>query len=83
MQGPSTGDSSASLDRIGSGAPTSSGAGTSSELQRFRLQHWSITEFEGLLEGVGFIGITVSGDYQDDRVPDPRSSLWSFRAIRP
>jgi SAM-dependent methyltransferase len=59
------------------------GALVTTELQRFRLQHWSITEFEGLLRGAGFTGITVSGDYQDDRVPEPRTSLWSFRAIRP
>lgn len=59
------------------------GALVATELQRFCLQHWSITEFVGLLQGAGFTEVAVSGDYQVGRAPGPRTSLWSFRATRP
>jgi SAM-dependent methyltransferase len=58
------------------------GALVATELQRFRLQHWSIAEFTGLLLSTGFTEITVAGDYQDDRAPDRKTSLWSFQATR-
>jgi len=52
-------------------------------LQRFRLQHWSLTEFERLLADTGFTDITVTADYRDDRRPGPGSRVWTFHAIRP
>jgi hypothetical protein len=58
------------------------GALVATELQQFRLQHWSITEFEGLLQEVGFTEVSVSGDYHDGRAPGPRTSVWNFRATQ-
>jgi len=52
-------------------------------LQRFRLQHWSLTEFERLLADAGFTDIKVTADYRDDRRPGPGSRVWTFHAIRP
>ena len=53
------------------------------ELQWFRLQHWSLPEFEGLLAGAGFTGIRVTADHRDDRRPGPDSDIWTFHATRP
>ena len=53
------------------------------ESQWFRLQHWSLREFEGLLAGAGFADIRVTADYHDDRRPGPDSGLWTFHATRP
>jgi len=53
------------------------------ELQWFRLQHWSAREFEGLLAGAGFADILVTADHQDDRRPGPDSEIWTFHATRP
>lgn len=53
------------------------------ELQWFRLQHWSLREFEGLLAGAGFTDIRVTADHDDDRRPGPDSDIWTFHATRP
>jgi SAM-dependent methyltransferase len=53
------------------------------ELQWFRLQHWSLREFEGLLAGAGFTDIRVTADHRDDRRPGPDSGVWTFHATRP
>jgi hypothetical protein len=53
------------------------------ELQPFRLQHWSLPEFERLLTDAGFTDISVTADYQDDRRPGPDTSDWTFHAVRP
>jgi SAM-dependent methyltransferase len=55
----------------------------SSELQPFRLQHWSITEFRTLLAEAGFADVTVTADYQPARNPAPGSEIWTFQATRP
>ncbi len=52
------------------------------ELQPFRLQHWSLPEFGALLAEAGYSDIRVNADYQDDRVPGPDSDDWTFRASR-
>ena len=53
------------------------------ELQRFRLQYWSLPEFGHLLAGAGFTGISVTADYRDDQRPGPGSRVWTFHAVRP
>jgi len=53
------------------------------ELQLFRLQQWSLTEFGTLLAEAGFTGVSVIGDYQDDSRPGPGSHNWTFHAISP
>jgi SAM-dependent methyltransferase len=53
------------------------------ELQWFRLQHWSLREFEGLLAGAGFTDVLVTADYREDRQPGPASGIWTFHATRP
>jgi SAM-dependent methyltransferase len=52
------------------------------ELQPFRLQHWSLPEFRHLLTSSGFTSITVTADYQDNQPPGPDSDDWTFHAIR-
>jgi hypothetical protein len=51
------------------------------ELQQFRLQHWSLEEFTGLLAGAGFADIAVTADYTAT-VPGPDSESWTFQATR-
>lgn len=58
------------------------GALVATELQVFRLQQWSLHEFEQLLEDSGFTGISVTADYQDDQLPGPDDDDWTFHAIR-
>lgn len=58
------------------------GALVATELQPFRLQHWSIGEFTSLLAEAGFSGVTVTGDYQDGVPPGPESDDWNFNAFR-
>jgi SAM-dependent methyltransferase len=53
------------------------------ELQWFRLQHWSLREFEGLLAGAGFTDVRVTADYREDHQPGPASGIWTFHATRP
>jgi SAM-dependent methyltransferase len=53
------------------------------ELQPFRLQHWSVPEFVALLADVGFADIRVTADYQDGDSPGPDSGDWTFHAVRP
>jgi SAM-dependent methyltransferase len=53
------------------------------ELQRFRLQYWSLPEFGRLLADAGFTDISVAADHQDDHQPGPDSYVWTFRAVRP
>jgi hypothetical protein len=57
------------------------GALIATELQPFRLQHWSISEFTGILREAGFHQITVTADYRDAG-PGPDSGDWTFQAIR-
>jgi SAM-dependent methyltransferase len=52
------------------------------ELQWFRLQHWSVREFEGLLAGAGFTDVLVTADHRADGRPGPDSHIWTFHAIR-
>jgi SAM-dependent methyltransferase len=52
------------------------------ELQPFRLQHWSLQEFAALLAEAGYTGIRVTADYQDYRQPGPDSNDWTFHASR-
>jgi SAM-dependent methyltransferase len=59
------------------------GALVSTELQPFRLQHWSVAEFTQLLTQTGFAEITVTADYHDDHQPDADSDDWTFHATRP
>ena len=53
------------------------------ELQPFRLQHWSLSEFTELLTQSGFTEITVAADYHDNHQPGPDSDDWTFHAARP
>jgi hypothetical protein len=53
------------------------------ELQRFRLQYWSLTEFGRLLADAGFADISAIADYRDDHRPGPDSVVWTFHAVRP
>jgi SAM-dependent methyltransferase len=59
------------------------GALIATELQWFRLQHWSLREFEGLLAGAGFTDVQVTADHHADRRPGPDSGIWTFYATRP
>ena len=56
------------------------GSLVSTEMQRFRLQHWAMNEFEELLVEAGFEDITVTADYHDDIAPGPQCDLWTFLA---
>ena len=53
----------------------------SSELQPFRLQHWSIGEFSALLAKTGFGKIRTTADYRPDP-PGLESDEWTFHAER-
>jgi Methyltransferase domain len=53
------------------------------ELQTFRLQHWSSQEFADLLAEAAFGDIAVTGDYQDVRAPGRGNEVWTFSATRP
>jgi hypothetical protein len=53
------------------------------ELQMFRLQHWSSQEFGQLLTEAGLTGICVTADYQDARVPESPDTVWTFHATTP
>jgi SAM-dependent methyltransferase len=52
-----------------------------SELQPFRLQHWSINEFQGLLAEAGFVDVTLTADYSQEG-PTSDSDDWTFFAVR-
>jgi SAM-dependent methyltransferase len=52
-----------------------------SELQPFRLQHWTIREFAGLLAEAGFVDTTVTADYRPG-TPTADSDDWTFHAVR-
>jgi SAM-dependent methyltransferase len=52
------------------------------ELQTFRLQHWSSREFEELLAEAGFSDIAVTGDYQDACALGPGNEVWTFHTTR-
>lgn len=58
------------------------GSLVATELQSFRLQHWSVRDFERLLADAGFSDIVVTADYHDDRRPGPGSEDWTFHATR-
>jgi hypothetical protein len=53
------------------------------ELQRFRLQCWSLPDFGRLLTDAGFADISVTADYREDCQPGPDSRTWTFHAVRP
>ena len=59
------------------------GALIATELQWFRLQHWSLREFEELLTGIGFTDILVTAGHRADCLPGPGSDIWTFHATRP
>jgi SAM-dependent methyltransferase len=58
------------------------GALEATELQLFRLQHWSITEFQVLLAQCGFSEPVVVGDYTPGRAPEAQSDGWTFHTVR-
>jgi SAM-dependent methyltransferase len=51
------------------------------ELQDFRLQHWSVAEFTLLLADAGFTNIAVAADYDDGRQPEADTDDWTFQAV--
>ena len=51
------------------------------ELQAFRLQHWTSQEFAELLAEAGFTPMVVTADYQDARTPGTASDVWTFHAV--
>jgi SAM-dependent methyltransferase len=53
------------------------------ELQRFRLQYWTLPEFGRMLTDAGFTDVTVTADYRDGRPAGPRDHVWTFHAARP
>src|SRR5438046_101174 len=53
------------------------------ELQRFRLQYWSLAEFGHLLADAGFADISVTADHREDHRPGPDSNVWTSHAVRP
>lgn len=53
-----------------------------SELRRFCVQHWTLWEFEQLLDEAGFTDVVVVADYRDEP-PGPRNDDWTFIATRP
>jgi SAM-dependent methyltransferase len=53
------------------------------ELQTFRLQHWSSQEFEDLLAEAGFTNPLVTADYQDDSAPGVGHDVWTYQATAP
>jgi SAM-dependent methyltransferase len=50
------------------------------ELQTFRLQHWSRQEFTDLLAEAGFTRILVTADYQGVRTAGIACDVWTFHA---
>jgi SAM-dependent methyltransferase len=50
------------------------------ELQSFRLQHWTSQEFSDLLAEAGFAHIVVTADYQHARTSGTASEFWTFHA---
>jgi SAM-dependent methyltransferase len=50
------------------------------ELQTFRLQHWSRQEFADLLTEAGFTQILVTSDYQDAPGSGTAGDFWTFHA---
>lgn len=50
------------------------------ELQTFRLQHWSRQEFADLLAESGFTHVLATADYQDARASGAASDFWTFHA---
>ncbi len=58
------------------------GSLVATELQVFRLQHWSVDEFTALLTEAGFGDISVTSDYELNRSPEPTSDMWTFHASR-
>jgi SAM-dependent methyltransferase len=59
------------------------GALSLTELQTFRLQHWSTQEFADLLAEAGFIGTFVTADYLDAATPGAGHDVWTFHATAP
>jgi SAM-dependent methyltransferase len=53
------------------------------ELQTFRLQHWSSQEFEDLLAEAGFTSTFATADYQDASTPGPANHTWTFQGGAP
>lgn len=53
------------------------------ELQTFRLQHWSIQDFEDLVVEAGFTNTLVTADYQDAGPPGAGKDVWTCQATTP
>lgn len=56
------------------------------ELQTFRLQHWTSQEFADLLAEAGFTQILVTADYNNTCTPGPGvagNGVWTFHATAP
>ncbi len=58
------------------------GALEATELQIFCLQHWSISEFTGLLRGAGFANTEISADYSPGSDPGPDSEICTYDSSR-
>src|SRR5262249_6194519 len=58
------------------------GALDATEFQVFRLQHWSVSEFSGLLRDAGFANIAVTSDYAQSREPSADSDILTFAASK-
>jgi hypothetical protein len=52
-----------------------------SELQLFRLQWWSVSEFSHVVREAGFSDVEVHADYKVGKPPAPVSDIWTFTAI--
>lgn len=59
------------------------GALVATELQLFRLQHWSVAEFEFLLVEAGFTDVSATADYRESTLPGVASDVWTFHASTP
>ena len=53
------------------------------ELQTFRLQHWSSQEFEDLLAEAGFTHIFMTADYAGAATPGAGNDVWTYQATAP
>jgi SAM-dependent methyltransferase len=59
------------------------GALQMTELQRFRLQHWNLHEFEDLLAEAGFTDILVAAGYENACAAGRDDRGWTFHASAP
>lgn len=53
-----------------------------SELQKFCMRWYGLSEFKNLLEKIGFTAIACSPDYQYNQKPSTNHSIFTFEAIK-